>query len=302
LNFLLLKKIMNIFLGLFSFIWRIPYGINWRIRSWLISVPLIMRLSWNNRRHHKKITQPEGPVVSMTTYGQRLRTVYIAIESIARGKALPSKIILWIDDQKLFDNLPASICRLIERGLEVKFCKNYGPHTKYYPYVASCTNCNNTLVIADDDQIYPKWWLARLIEAYQKFPYVINCHWAVKIKIETQILKYKTWKLNGYIKPSYTQMALGVSGVIYPPELLKILKTCGTSFQNCCPKADDIWLHVQAIRAGYKIRQIRKKRLCSPYIPGSQRFALAHENNYGGNDRQIAATYTNKDIKKMLDE
>jgi hypothetical protein len=81
-----------------------------------------------------------------------------------------------------------------------------------------------------------------------------------------------------------------------------MLKAKGTSFQDYCPKADDIWLHAQAIRAGYKIRQIRKKRLCSPYIPGSQRLALAHENNYGGNDRQIAATYTSEDIRKMLDE
>jgi len=290
------------FARFFSRIPHIPQGIYWRLRSWLFSFPLILQFCWNNRYHHEKIIQAYGPVVSMTTYGRRVYTVYIALESIARGKVLPSRIILWIDDLMLFDNLPASICRLVERGLEVKLCKNYGPHTKYYPYVASQVSFDRALVIADDDQIYPVWWLARLVEAYREFPNVINCHWAVEIKVGKQISKYQTWKLNGHIEPSFVQMALGVSGVIYPPALLEVIKSKGISFRNCCPYADDIWLHVQAIRAGYKIRQIRKKRLCNSFIPGSQRFALAHENNYGGNDRQIAVTYTIEDIRKMLEK
>jgi glycosyltransferase involved in cell wall biosynthesis len=238
----------------------------------------------------------------MTTYGRRLRTVYIALESIARGKVLPSRIVLWIDDRKLFDNLPASIERLVQRGLEVKLCDNFGPHTKYYPYVASQETFKDALVIADDDQIYPRWWLARLVEAYRESPHVINCHWAVVMGVGMGIAKYQTWKRNGYNKPTFAQMALGTSGVIYPPKLLAVFKAQGNVFRDCCPKADDVWLHVQGLRAGYKTRQIRNSRLYSLQIIGSQRFALARENDSGGNDRQIAATYTAEDIRKMSEE
>jgi hypothetical protein len=190
----------------------------------------------------------------------------------------------------------------MKRGLEVKICANYGPHTKYYPYVVDQDRFKSALVIADDDQIYPRWWLAKLVEAYCEFPNVINCHWAVAIGVSKSVLEYKEWSRNGYSKPTFAQMALGTSGVIYPPELLKVLKAVGDSFRSCCPKADDVWLHVQALRAGYKIRQIQSRRLYCLPIPGSQRFALANENDYGGNDRQIAATYTDSDIRKMLAE
>ena len=101
-----------------------------------------------------------GPVVSLTTYGKRANKAYLAIESIARGSLLPSRLILWLDEQVLYDDLPAPLFRLTRRGLEIKLCKNYGPHKKYYPYVESQTTFTSPLVTADDDTIYPRSWLA----------------------------------------------------------------------------------------------------------------------------------------------
>ena len=79
------------------------------------------------------ITKPEGPVVSLTTYGARLRTVCLAIESIARGRVLPSRIILWIDDKSVIGNLPPAIRRLVQRGLEVRFCPKLRTSQKVLP-------------------------------------------------------------------------------------------------------------------------------------------------------------------------
>ena len=89
-----------------------------------------------------------GPVVSLTTYGKRVQAVYLAIESIARGSALPSRLILWIDDPALYANLPPTLLRLKRRGLEIRYCKNFGPHKKYYPYVESQRAFNAPLVTA----------------------------------------------------------------------------------------------------------------------------------------------------------
>lgn len=278
---------------------RIPRWIFWRLRIWVFPVPLMIRLRWNNRHHHTPLTSSDGPVVSMTTYGPRISTVYLALESIARGSTLPSRLILWIDDRILFDRLPSSICRLQRRGLEVRLSDNYGPHTKYYPYVLSETIFKDALVISDDDQLYPRWWLARLIEAYRKFPHDINCHWAATVVLSGGISEYQSWKRNGGVESTFRQVAFGTSGVIYPPKFLAILKQTGNAFRAYCPKADDLWLHVQALRSGYKIRQISAKRLYNLQIPGSQSLALATENDNGGNDRQIAATYSTEDIQIM---
>jgi hypothetical protein len=188
----------------------------------------------------------------------------------------------------------------MRRGLEIRLCKSYGPHTKYFPYVDAQDHFDVPLVTADDDQLYPQDWLQRLTEGYRNFPTAINCHWALPIGFKDGIAKYTSWDRCGSMEPTFRQIALGVSGVIYPPAFLRTLKAAGSAFQSCCPKADDIWLHVQALRAGCKIRQLQSKALECLQIPGSQGLALGRANYGGGNDQQIEATYTPADIEKML--
>jgi hypothetical protein len=114
---------------------------------------------------------------------------------------------------------------------------------------------------------------------------------------------YAEYKVCRSTLPSFRNIAIGSSGVIYPPSFLMALKWAGTAFEACCPKADDLWLHVHALRSGYKIRQILPRL---PYfsfqgVPGTQEIALKYENvDYGdGNDRQIAATYNDADIQLL---
>jgi hypothetical protein len=269
------------------------------VRELLMLIQLVW-LSLVNRYGRAPVTHPGGPVVSLTTFGKRSHTVHLAIESIARGRALPSKMILWIDDEALFRNLPAAIRRLQKRGLEVQFCKNYGPYNKYYPYVESQAAFDVPLVTADDDVLYPRYWLKKLVGASREYPETVNCYSARVIAVnENGIGKYREYKPCDCTQPRSRHLALGVMGVIYPPSFLMVLKRAGTSFIVCCPRSDDLWLHVQALRSGYKVRQIVPR---SPYfsfqgIPGTQQIALSYENvTYGdGNDRQMNATYNDAD-------
>lgn len=257
-----------------------------------------------NRFGRVPVTEPSGPVVSLTTYGKRSKKAYFAIESIARGTMRPSRLILWIDDEALFNNLPTTIRRLQKRGLEVKSCKNYGPHTKYYPYVESNEAFDTPLVTADDDILYPRYWLKKLIAANREYPDAVNCYWAHVMDVGSNgIGRYAAYEACSSTRLSARHVALGVMGVIYPPPFLMVLKRAGTAFEDRCPKGDDLWLHVQALRAGYKVRQILPGL---PYfsfqaVPGANEIALSNENvTYGdGNDRQVRATYTEADVKLL---
>ena len=278
-----------------------------RILREAIMVAQLVRFYLINRLGGRPVTEPGGPVVSLTTYGKRSRQVYFAIESIARGEVRPSRLILWIDDERLINNLPEAIRRLQDRGLEVKSCRNYGPHTKYYPYVDSQGSFNTPFVTADDDILYPHYWLRRLIDANREYSDAIHCYWAHVLNVDaTGIGRYADFQLCISTRSSSNHIALGVMGVIYPPSFLTLLKRSGTAFETCCPKADDLWLHVHALRTGYKVRQILPSL---PYysfqgIPGTQHTALSYENvTYGdGNDQQIAATYTQADIEILRTE
>jgi hypothetical protein len=264
----------------------------------------LVRLSLINRYGRSLVTSPSGPVVSLTTFGKRGHSVYLAIESIADGTLRPSRLILWIDEQALFSNLPAALRRLQQRGLEIQSCDDYGPHKKYYPYVNSEDAFDTPFVTVDDDFLYPRYWLKRLVQANQEYPDTLNCYWSKVISINDHgIDKYLTWKDCSSTDDSFRHFGLCGMGAIFPPRLLMALKHAGAAFELCCPRADDIWLNVQALRSGHKVRQILPRLpYCSFHaVPGTQQIALSYENvTYGdGNDRQVTSSYTEMDIEVL---
>jgi hypothetical protein len=256
-----------------------------------------------NRTSQTDVVAPGGPVVSITSYGSRIDSVYLTVESIGSGSALPSRMILWLDDADRFDNLPAPLARLQRRGLEIRRADNYGPHTKYYPYVESCERFLTPLVTADDDILYPHDWLEGLMRANAQGNEAIHCYRARVIALTSDgLAPYEDWSLCTSTKPSTLNFATGVSGVIYPPSFLTMLKQAGRAFEDCCPKADDIWLHAQALRGGFQVRQINSKSKHFPMIPGTQKIALQDSNRRGqtpGNDRQAESTYSHLDLDTL---
>lgn len=282
---------------------RLPH-IPRRVMRELIKYIQVTRLTLINLYGKAPVTGPCGPAVSLTTFGRRSGRVHLAVESIACGRVRPSRLLLWIDEEDLLRNLPPALRRLQKRGLEIRACKNYGPHKKYYPYVESQESFDAPLVTADDDTLYPSYWLRELIRANANYPDSVNCYLAHVIGMNhDEIAKYQVWKSCDSTLPDFRHVAVGLGGVIYPAPLLTALKRAGAAFEACCPKGDDLWLHAQALRAGYRVRQILPRL---PYfsfqgIPGTAETALSNNNvTHGdGNDRQIQATYDESDIRLL---
>ncbi|MCA4133606.1 hypothetical protein [Arthrobacter sp. M4] len=267
----------------------------------LHAVAAMVLLRCINRFSHQPVTGTADVVVSMTSYGERIRTVDVALESIARGIARPRRLILWLDEPEAMDHLPKGLERLRERGLEVKLSQNFGPHTKYFPYVACNGHSNSPLVTADDDIIYPDTWLQELVEANQARPTMIHGHWVRTITVNGGSLTgYQDWIRRRDTLPGLNNFALGVSGVIYPPRMLKELKARGDVFQDACPGADDIWLHWVALRAGIPVCQVDGVSRHFPMIPGSQANTLSDLNvGQSRNDHWIRALYSTADVSAM---
>jgi len=261
-------------------------------------------LSITNRLSRSPLTKIGGPVVSLTSYSSRIRTVHLTIESIARGARRPSRLILWLDEVNVVNDPTPGLKRLIRRGLEIRLCKNYGPHKKYFPFVCSETRFDVPLVTADDDVLYPTYWLRDLCSANAKDPQMIHCFRARVMSFAGgRLSSYAEWQLCETQRPMLCNVAIGTSGIIYPPRFLAQLKRAGEDFSAICPRADDLWLHVQELRAGFKVRQVRARALLFPFIPGTQKAALWNCNIDGGeNDAQIRATYDDKDLVALREE
>lgn len=266
----------------------------------------IAQLRLQNRFSRRRVVgeRKTAPVVSLTSYGNRLKNVYLAIESIGRGNLLPSRMILWIDETKVAEDPPIELRRLKQRGLEIQICQNWGPHKKYYPYVESQTQFLTPLATADDDVLYPRTWLSGLAKAYETYPRIVHCYRARRVQVrDGALLPYRDWPPCSTDAAHPSVIATGVSGVIYPPQLLEAIRRAGKAFEEKCPRADDLWLHVQALRAGFSIRQIGPEPIHFPHIPGSQETSLYQENcaQLNGNDRQSAALYETGDLAMLVE-
>lgn len=220
--------------------------------------------------------------VSLTSYGKRVQSAWITIETIGRGIGRPRRLILWLEDESLVLNPPRKLARLQRRGLEIKHCRDFGPHKKYYPYLLEGEPIR-TLVTADDDMFYPRFWLVDLLEAHREDEVT-----AYRARIRTKG-GYLTWPMCTTDQASDRIFATGVSGVAYPPRLLIALRARGDEFMHVCPRADDFWLHFAARSCSIPVRQVGS--LHADWWPQRRvsRAGLWQGNAHGGDNDSISA-------------
>lgn len=266
--------------------------------------PLLMRrLKRNNQIKTRSILSSDGPVVTLTTFGKRINTVFYTIESIAEGEVLPSRLTLWLSHDEYALALPDSLQRLTARGLDIQPCIDHGPHKKYLPEVQAYPNLNIPFVTADDDTLYPQYWLKELIQSYNNNPNTIQCYRAHRIGIEKNghFKRYKTWQKCLSSTPCHMHFSTGDCGVLFPPKMRKILNDAGEKFTDLCPRADDIWLNYNAFISGIKVNQVVSVPKRFYEVPGTRDGALSTFNNgEGGNDQQLLNTYSAADRQKLL--
>lgn len=252
-----------------------------------------LTLGWLTLRNYfsrRSATASGGPVVSMTSYGMRINTVHLALESIAAGSVRPSRMVLWLDDDAAVQSPTPGLRRLIRRGLEVARCADDGPHKKYYPYVQSIQVHTTPLVTADDDWILPFRWLETLMRAHATDPTTNTAHRARRITFRGSLVApYELWPLATSSGPSTRNLATGAWGHVLVPKMLEALRDRHEEFRALAPRADDVWLHRVAVETGTAPKVVglydERKALHMPIGDGP---TLSSENvDDNGNDRQI---------------
>jgi hypothetical protein len=262
----------------------------------------LAELRWSNLTSRKRITSNEGVVISLTTYGARYKTVFLVIESIARGTSKGGRVILWLSDPEASMPIPRSLRALQARGLEILTSADLGPHKKYFPYLQMTKDRTVPLVTADDDVLYPRSWLEELLATHAEYPDDISCHRAHVVSIrEGAFEAYSSWGPCTTATPSYRNFATGVSGVLYPPKFQDCAARAGLGFLSQAPMQDDIWLHHLAVVNGFHVVQVGNQPKDFPVLPGAAVEALYLNNvALGGNDRHIAATYSEGAIATLI--
>ena len=233
-------------------------------------------------------------IVSLTSYPARIGTVNQTIESLLNQSLEPDKLILWLAPEQFPSkevDLPQELLDLQDRGLTIDWYHDIGSYKKLIPTLKKYPDA--IIVTADDDNIYERDWLKKLVEGYQQFPHDIQCHRVTKFFYENGWRSIKGGH-DYYEKGSFLNEIVGLGGVLYPPHCFYKDILDEKLFMQLAPTNDDQWFWIQAALNGVRVRVVDQPIIKANYIPGTQENGLAKINNEGENlfwkdfDRLIA--------------
>ena len=239
-------------------------------------------------------------ILSLTSHGARVDSAYLTIESLMEQSLKADRIILNLNSEAFTEkNLPATLKRQMARGLEVHFCQDMGPYTKFYATLER--NPNSLIITVDDDIMFPVDLVDQLFRAYVEQPTVIPCLRSHLMTFSTEdgaIKPYKQWQWgHDKLEPSLRIFPTGVGGVLYFPGCFDERVLDASSFKSLAPNADDVWLKCMSLLKGTACRQITNQSSYSErflQVEGSQRTALKrkNKNKKSGNDSSIDQVFS----------
>lgn len=249
---------------------------------------------------------PEEVVVSLTTHGNRIYNVHLAIESIMQQTVRPNRIVLWLSEEEFKGRtLPVALQRQVDRGLEICFHEDLRSYTKLIPslkrFPESC------IITIDDDHAYNPDLVEKLVMAHGDHPSDICASRIHQIVLDGQgrPVPYNDWMYCVARCPDENNLAFftGAGGVLYPPHCFSKEVFNQEVFLNLCGKADDVWFNAMRLRDGIRVTQVFSPNRKGDMVEllASQVTPLWKTNRvHHGNDPAIAAVYGRYDLFEKL--
>lgn len=235
-------------------------------------------------------------IVSLTTHGKRIYDVHAAIESIMQGSVKPNRIVLWVSEDYRKIILPLTLQKQMERGLEIRYCKDIRSYTKLLYALKAFPDAS--IITIDDDILYPYDLLECLMNAHMEYPDCICANWIreIPLNLDKQYISILKWpQLFETDEVSERFFFEGFAGVLYPPHSLDDEVFNESAFLDICKTADDVWFNAMALKAGTKVKYAWRHYSVASFIDNEdgQCVALQNINNNGEmwNDIQIKAVY-----------
>ena len=210
------------------------------------------------RRVLQGVPKPKGIVndeiiISFTSYPARIKTLWMVVDSLFHQRMLPYKIILYLSEEDFpnkEDDLPPSLLSYCNNIFYIKWVQgNLMPHKKYfYAFQEYKEKC---IVTVDDDNYYRDDLVETLWNTHLKFPGSVCANTITTIvSNDRKINCYEKWYHNKrtYNTSSYNKLAIGASGILYPPGYYRIAASSNKdAILKTCLRADDLWLKCQEL-------------------------------------------------------
>ena len=232
-----------------------------------------------------KEEREEKVIASLTSFPARIDCAEFAIKSLMLQDYKPDRIILWLSNKQFNgeDDLPKSLLKLKDYGLEIQFCDDdLRGHKKYFELI-KVQKPNELVITFDDDIIYPHNSISRLIELHKKYPTAIIANRGYEIKFNNDgiIEPHAKWELQtkyGVKEPKLLLHLSNGSGVLYPYNSLYQDVCNADIIKQFTLGIDDLWMSIMAILNDTLMIKSHYAFKTFTTYPGSQKAQLALEN------------------------
>lgn len=210
-------------------------------------------------------------IVSLTSHSTRIHNVDLTIKTLFRQSKSADKIILNLSKNEFNDNnIPKSLMKLQKNGLEINYVSDTRSYKKLIPTLIN--HPNDIIITVDDDIFYPNYLIYRLVDAYEKNPYMSHgCRgYIMQLSDDRSFKKYGTWPKCKYPINGNNIMLTGVGSVLYGPGCFHKDVLREDIFMQLAPTADDLWFKAMCLLNNTPSHVvIRQKQFKADFIPTS---------------------------------
>lgn len=238
--------------------------------------------------------RPEKVIASMTSYPARIEYVYLALKSLMLQTYKPDRIVLWLAEEQFPDKkLPDNLTELQNHGLEIIWMHDIYGHKKYF-YPVKNQKKNEVVITFDDDIIYSKKTVQRLMKTHEKFPDCLVCERAQAYDSQNiyQPGRWKTLSDIGVDEPSFSLNPSPGGGCLIPYGVFHEDACNETKIRELAYKNDDIWYMFMCAHNNKKTVKTRKYHRPFSVINGSQAEQMAFDNVQNNKNIEIVKKLT----------
>lgn len=230
-------------------------------------------------------------IVSLTSFPPRFAKIHLTLKSLLLQTEMPDRIIVYLGSDSSRIQFTKEMLDLEQYGVEYRIDteRNLKSHKKYFYAMQEFPN--DVIVTADDDVCYPSNWLSSLLKSYRKFPEAVSARRVHLMKKNgNELAFYNHWEdqCRRVKLPSFSLIATGCSGILYPPHCFKPETFDEATFKELCFDADDIWLKCMEVLNDIPVVWVKNWEVDPLDVADSTKGALSSLNvDYRKNDAYL---------------
>ena len=222
-------------------------------------------------------------IASLTTISRRLAELPRVLRSIIGQTIPPDEVRIYVSKEPhLLDDgvpsLPVEVQRMLSERVTAHWVPNIGPYRKLLPVLSEFWGRDVVIITFDDDVVYNRRMLERLLWRYTEYRCVVSAKARVCLLDEEGKLRpYQElpFVLNREAM-GMNLIPIGNGGVLYHPKFFTH-RVFGHEAFETCPTNDDLWFRLNTMLTGTPVFTLGKA--FKPFVQQEVLFETNRVNN-----------------------